>query len=112
MQKGFTLVELLAVVTLLGIIILVAVPSVIRSNQLSEENSKKELNNDIVLACESYVAVTYNNINDIPSGATISIEDLVKEGYLSQEYLSEAIDKKASVSISVSSGKVVCTYSD
>ena len=42
MQKGFTLIELLGIIVLLGVIIAVAVPSLITSNKNAENSEKEE----------------------------------------------------------------------
>ena len=39
MSKGFTLVELLAILAILGAVILVSVPSIVTSNKKSQENN-------------------------------------------------------------------------
>ena len=97
-KKGFTLVELLAILTVLGIIILVAMPALVESNRVAKENEKKDFEEMVITACETYVAV-------VPSPPeTITIEALVAGGYLKKGTKSpdgtEAKDMDEAVTIS------------
>ena len=44
-KKGFTLVELLAILVVLGIIIVVAMPALVESNRVAENNKIKDFKN-------------------------------------------------------------------
>jgi type IV pilus assembly protein PilA len=75
-KKGFTLVELLATIVIMGIIIAIAVPSYIHITQSTKEKayeSKKE-----------YIeakAISYASENDLDP-ATITVADLINAGYI------------------------------
>lgn len=55
MNKGFTLVELLAVLFILGIMTIVAVPNVITTNKKSRENDIIQFKKTVENAAEVYV---------------------------------------------------------
>jgi type IV pilus assembly protein PilA len=75
-KKGFTLVELLATIVIMGIIIAIAVPSYFNITQSTKEKayeSKKE-----------YIeakAISYASENDLDP-ATITVADLINAGYI------------------------------
>ena len=54
-QKGFTLVELMGILVILGVIIVFTVPSITKTLKNSETNELKEYQNTICLAAKSYV---------------------------------------------------------
>ncbi|MDD3048640.1 MAG: prepilin-type N-terminal cleavage/methylation domain-containing protein [Bacilli bacterium] len=72
-KKGFTLVELLAVIIILGVILSITIPSVERS--IDKARTKTYATNEVLMinAARLYMA---DNINLIPnsSGETVSIE--------------------------------------
>ena len=84
-NKGFTLVELLAVIILLSIIALIAVPKVLEQKEKKEKEislaKKKVLYSD----AEKYLKE--NNEDDITPGQEfcISVETLINEGYISMD---------------------------
>jgi type IV pilus assembly protein PilA len=86
MKKGFTLVELLAVIMLLGVVSLIAIPSVskilTRSKQRALEGVKKEL----IKATKSYTA---DNLDLLPSEdggyICVDIKTLEKSSYISND---------------------------
>jgi type IV pilus assembly protein PilA len=86
MKKGFTLVELLAVIMLLGIISLIAIPSVgkilNRSRQRALDGVKKEL----IKATKSYTA---DNLELLPSNdggyICVDIETLENSSYINND---------------------------
>lgn len=55
MNKGFTLVELLAVLFILSVITLVTVPNIVVTNEKSKENDFREFKNTVENAAEVYV---------------------------------------------------------
>ncbi|WP_188207301.1 type IV pilin protein [Alkalibacillus aidingensis] len=75
-EKGITLVELLAVVVILGIIALIAVPAIANVIEDSRYDSVKATGINIIEAADLY-AIT-NNISD----DDVDLEDLVDGNYL------------------------------
>lgn len=77
-QKGMTLVELLAVLVILGIIAAIAVPMI--GNAISESKQKGELNDALNIIAAAKLA----DANGVAAGNdnSYSKTDLVKGGYL------------------------------
>lgn len=80
-KKGFTLVELLAVLTVLALIMLVTIPNFIGSIQRNKELTYQSNIESINLAASSF--------NSIHSGSVsqVSVEDLKKEGFITTNYI-------------------------
>ena len=89
-KKGFTLVELLAVLVILLTILLIAIPSITSSVERNKENALKKKYDLIEAAAESYVNLYQNefNYNNFISGSCkIYISRLEGKGLLTDEDL-------------------------
>lgn len=96
-KKGFTMVELLAIVVILVIISVVAVPSVINITRKTESN--EQLYNTIYMAAETYVYNNYDNFSSLDSiggMAQISVIDLINNEYLKNSIKNPKDNKKFS----------------
>ena len=88
-RKGFTLVELLAVLVILGIIIGIAIPSI--NSSMERAKKKQDASNYKVLeaSTELYVSDHKNSIvHNLESDDTscyISIKNLLDENYISKD---------------------------
>lgn len=117
MNKGFTLIELLGVVALLALILLVAIPSLIDSNKVSNENSKKAFENTVAEACVNYLEVNSEssdvNIQKLFNDGTVyifSIRDkLVLNGYLKSS-LEDPYKSNTQIGTSGYTGQVKATF--
>lgn len=119
MNKGFTLVELLAILTILGIIILVSVPSIIDTNKKSQENNYVEYKHTIEKAAEIYVEVHSDEYYTLKttngSEETIQSEDLVAAGYVqgtlqNPKTKSKVIEEASYVKVKNNNGTLEYTY--
>ncbi len=107
-SKGFTLVELLAVIVILGLVAVIAVPNV--ASILN--NSKNSLNNNQKEIIESaarqwgieHVALEGNN----PSKSYVDIKTLQDDGFLEDKSIKNLIDNE-DVSLST---KICITYAN
>ena len=85
-KKGFTLIELLAVFVILGIIMVIAIPSINSSMNRTKKKQNVQRIKLLESYAESYVSEhknsIYQNINE-GSSCYISIQTLIDEGYLS-----------------------------
>lgn len=83
MKKGFTLLELIGAVTILGIIALLAFPPILNLINSSKKDISEATKNLIFIATDSYIN---QNINDFPKTNgkiyCIKIKDLVTSDLL------------------------------
>lgn len=114
MRNGFTLVELLAIIVLLGIIIVVAVPSLIQSNKIADENNKDDLASLVNNACKSYVQLSPDAdklLNGEVSNITVKLSDLRDSGYLKDNL--KGVDYDTQIEATKNDeGEITCNYSN
>ncbi len=81
-NKGFTLVELLAVIILLSIIALIVVPKVLEQKE-NQDKKIKESQKELIYA-SSNIYIKDNNEDDIEPGKVfcITVQSLIDEGYI------------------------------
>ncbi len=93
MKRGFTMIELLAVFTMLGIILIFALPNI---TSLLKKNSNQEyetFEKSLFLGCEDYIVS--NNISvSQDSITTIYIKDIINSGYLKSSIVNPKNNKK------------------
>ncbi len=104
-NKGFTLVELLAVVVILAIIMAIAAPNMTRQIKKEEEENQNILNQKIENASKIYAAKYYvNELIELPNSTndntiTFTLNDLQRDGLINLkdncfDYLDEEITIK------------------
>ena len=90
-NKGFTLVELLAVLVILITILLIAIPSITSSVERNKKNMLNKKIDIIEAAAESYVNLYKNSINNYSlfkqGNCVININDIKEKGLLTNEDL-------------------------
>jgi len=80
MKKGFTLMELLTTIILIGILALIVVPTVTGAIKNVRNKTLEETINNIISSAEDYVIEHDNEYSEIQKSVTISF--LKQEGYL------------------------------
>lgn len=84
-RNGFTLVELLSVIIVLGLIMAVVVPSVIGTIKESKEKAYQTNVEMVKSAAESYINMSFDSYKEnfiSPGYVNISIPLLVEDGFL------------------------------
>ena len=81
-KKGFTLTELLAVVTILGIVSLIGAVLVFAIKHKFDNNYYKMLTNNVSAAAKDYGSDHRGDMNS--EGVKIDISTIVKNGYISK----------------------------
>lgn len=87
-NRGFTLVELIAVMTLLAAIILVTVPVIINTIKKNDDKLGENFEKSLKQAAELYVERNrdvFPDLNNIGGTAEVSTDILIEEGYLKQD---------------------------
>ena len=80
MKKGFTLVELIGVIVILGVLAVFAVPALTKTFKKTANKESEEYIKNIILAAENYYHTNPDSENII--NGCISISTLIEEGYL------------------------------
>lgn len=92
-NKGFTLVELLAVLVILITILLIAIPSITSSVERNKQNALAKKYDIIEATAETYVNLYKNsfNYNNFISGSCgISTDKLKEKGLLTEDDLKDS----------------------
>ena len=96
-NRGFTLVELIEVMTLLAAIILVTVPVIINTIKKNDDKLGENFEKSLKQAAELYVERNrdvFTDLNNIGGTAEVSTDTLIEEGYLKQD-LENPIDNSS-----------------
>lgn len=110
-NKGFTLVELLAIVVILVVIMLIAAPSMTKQIQKSEEEKQSALNQKIENAAHIYAAKYYADKLVNSESFSFTLQNLVDDGLIDLKGKCE--DKhESSINISFSNNVVTYSYAD
>lgn len=106
-KKGFTLVELLAVIVILAVIILVAMNAVIPQMENARKNAFKTEVETFAKAAETYFAnQALSNPSILTSGGCVTVETL-KNGYVNksdEKYVGQACIKSNKIYLALTSG--------
>lgn len=126
--KGFTLVELLAVIAIMGMLAVIIVPTISGVIEENKENSKKNLENSIKSSARAYISDNRYEIslggsctnstdkrniifidNTSISDSKITVKLLVDKGYLKSNS-DEIINPKTNKPIKKGESYIVVTY--
>ncbi len=84
-NKGFTLVELLAVITIIAIVSLITIPVVIRNIQGTGERIYKTNENSLAIAAKNYYMEHIDYLpKNIGDTTLIFLDDLIDKGFIKQ----------------------------
>lgn len=84
-KNGFTLVELLAVIIILGLIMAIVVPSLLDTLKDSKEKAYQTNVEMVKTATESYINMSFDNYKarfNSPGYVTINVSLLIEDGFL------------------------------
>lgn len=102
-KKGFTIVEVIGVVIILGLIALLAFPPML-SMVKNSENDIDEATKTLIYTASSQYTAKY--MNDFPKTTgnvyCITINDLIKEEYLSSTIVNDDISLETKIKITIS----------
>ncbi len=116
MKKGFTLVELLVVIIILGLLGLVVYPSIIRIINDSRKSAYDAQVKIVIKAAKQWGVEHSSELPDSGSTKCLRIkEDLVNGGYISNDEVKNPQDNKTlsgAIEISYSSNQYVYEYKE
>ena len=81
-NKAFTLVELLAVIIILGLLVTITVPNIMNAIDISREKSYNSQVEEIEKAAERWAV---DNLQTVNSKEYITVTELKEEGYLNKK---------------------------
>ena len=79
-KNAFTIVELLGIITVIGIILLMAAPSLTSTLKKSEEKKCNDYKNTVYMAAENYF---YENEDQ----SSVTVDVLENQGYIKEDRL-------------------------
>ncbi|HPF83081.1 MAG TPA: type II secretion system protein [Bacilli bacterium] len=93
-NKGFTLIELIAIIVLLGLLALIVVPKVKDIIETSREKALEEQIGRIEEEAKKYALEIINDIPENELGFYISLDDLKDNGYLEDKDIIDPTNKE------------------
>ena len=94
MKRGFTLVELLAVLILLGVVSLIAIPSIGKILNRSREKARESTKNELIKAAKEYYADNIRELPDDGSHKCLSVSEIEESGYISNDDIVDPTTEK------------------
>lgn len=84
-NKGFTLVELLAVIVILGVLATIGTMSVTSIMNTSKKNMYCEKINELEYAAKEYAIDHEEDLNFVNDKATVTVKTLLEKGYVRED---------------------------
>lgn len=118
-RNGFTLVELMGILVILGVLLIFTVPTITKMLKGSEQNEKAEYEDTVCTAAKTYITLNkdvspYNTFSNNANGiVTIEIKSkLIDEGYLADNIKDPSTKSVPSgdVTVKKTSGKIECIF--
>lgn len=95
MKKGFSLVELLAVLVILGLLGIISVPIVNSSVKKSKEKAREVQINEIIKAAKKYAVKNSYVLPEVENTSRfITFEELVHQKFLDSTQIVDPVTKK------------------
>ena len=115
MKKGFTLVELMAVIVILCIILLMSVPAISNTLKKQEDQEYTRFVESLCLGTKAYMrhhADEYESFFDKNvTKKDVCAKNVYNEGYVSQELLNPSTSDKTAAKNEINSAKIEVGYS-
>lgn len=107
MKKGFTLIELIAVIAILGLIALIVYPAIGSVIRNSRESAYKDQVDVIINAAKNWSAENSQELSDDGSIYELYVDDLLGAGYITDEEVKDPRNSEESLD-----GYVAIRYDD
>ena len=82
-KKGFTLVELMAVIIIISLIAILTFPNIINQIKKTKKATTNNINDIVISAAKRYVADNPNDFED--DGYCLSVDTLVDNDYIKED---------------------------
>ena len=89
MKKGFTLIEMLGIITVLAILLIVTFPNLSNSLKKTKENKNNNFTNNLKVSAEAYVELNrdrFSELNNTNGTIQIKIQDLYDSNLMKGNY--------------------------
>ena len=89
MKKGFTLIEMLGIITVMAILLLITFPNMSKSLKEMKENEKNNFTNNLKISAETYIELNRNKYTELykPYGKVyVKIQDLYDANLMNGQY--------------------------
>ena len=100
MKKGFTLIEMLGIITVLAILLLLTFPNLSQSLKKTEETKNNNFTNNLKVSAEAYVELNrskFPELDNINGSVQIKIQDLYDANLMKGNY--DNVDTSTKVTI-------------
>lgn len=100
MKKGFTLIEMLGIITVLAILLLLTFPNLSQSLKKTEETKNNNFTNNLKVSAEAYVELNrskFPELDNANGSVQIKIQDLYDANLMKGNY--DDIDTSTKVTI-------------
>ena len=111
MKKGFTLVELLGIFSIMAAIFILSVPAITNLLKKTTENEYYTFEENVFLSAEAYISSNkdnYSELREVNKKTYVTIETLLNANYLNSTLMNPATRKK----ISEETKNVIIVYMD
>lgn len=115
-KRGFTLVEVMAVIVILCLIMLMGVPSITKTLQRQENRAIEQFENNLCIGGKNYArhnTAMYNSLYENKGSTSVCSKDLYDKGYISSTLKNpdkKAKDESIKINMSYNGGNIKCTY--
>ncbi len=114
-KRGFTLVEVMAVLVILCLIMLIGVPSITKSIKKQEEKTKIQYKNNLCIGAKNYArhdSSKYNALYELKGSTTVCSNNLYSKGYIFSTLKHPNTSKKEehiNIKLEYNNGDIKCT---
>lgn len=100
MKKGFTLIELMAVVVIISLVCLLTFPNIVNQIKKSKDANKDNVEKVIISAAKRYVNDNIDKYNE-EGDYCIAVQDLINNDYLKEDIVKDEENDITDYSVSL-----------
>lgn len=96
-KNGFTLIELIGIIVILGVLVAIGVPSLLKTLNNNKNKEYETFEKNLFLATESYIQKhqdSFSNLNSENGSAMVSINTLVDNGLIKRSLINPKTGQK------------------